>query len=198
MNHRGAYQKKQRNIENVQSRHQWLLTHFEDPSKLAKAHLSHLSNQQKFANLEVTDTPIVPIALNTLKSIANEVLERQALDGRGFSYLNSLRQKLKRKALGCPPTPGREQPQSRRDQSLQRMRETLRLTEVSSLERTQAYVDLFTQVLMLSQSAALDDATRRRLNHVLQDHRDLHASLLSPVFTGDLERPLRVIPGGKA
>jgi hypothetical protein len=197
MSHRGAYQKKQRNIENVRARYQWLVTNIEDPSKLAKSHLPYLFNQQQFARLKVTGTPILPIALNTLKSIADEVWAGQALDGKGFLYLNSLRQRLKTKAVRKSPTRQAVHPRSRRDLSLQTMREKLRLTEVSSLERTQAYVDLYSKVLMLSQSVALDDGIRRRLNHLLEDHRDLHSAWLSPHVSGDPEPRLRVIAGGK-
>jgi hypothetical protein len=196
MNPRGAYSKKSRNIENVQARHEWCLARLYGPSELSKDCIAALTNQRSFAALHVPGSGVQAIALNTLKAIADQILARHAPDGRGFLYLDGLRQALKEK------TTERIQGGSRRrrhDQSLDELRTRLRFTEVSNLERAQAYVDLFSKVLALSKAASLDDAMRLRLHNILEDHRNLYAPLLSPTLTQDRSvAPLRAIPGGKA
>jgi hypothetical protein len=179
MNPRGAYAKKSRNIENVQARYQWCLTHLRDPKTLSEDDITALSSQRSFAALAVPGSPVQPIALNTLKAIAHETLAQHSPDGEGFLYLDGLRQALKKKATKCIDKGSRRTLQ---DRSLEELRSRLRLTEVSNLERTQAYVDLFSKVLALSKAAYLDDAMRLRLHNLLEDHRNLHAGLLSPAL----------------
>jgi hypothetical protein len=195
MNPRGAYSKKSRNIENVEARYQWCLAHLRDPKGLSEGCLAALTSQRSFAALGMPGSHVRPIALNTLKTIADEILARHAPDGQGFSYLDGLRQALKAR------TTERTNGESRRrhhDQSFEELRSRLRLTEVSNLERAQAYVDLFSKVLALSKAAYLDDAMRLRLHNLLEDHRDLYAPLLSPTLTEGARAPLRAISGGKA
>jgi hypothetical protein len=196
MNPRGAYTKKSRNVENVQARHEWCLARLYDPNELSEGLIAALTNQRSFAALHVPGSGVHPIALNTLKAIADEILSRHAPDGKGFLYLDGLRQALKEKATQRTDAGG---PRRRHDQSIDELRKRLRFTEVSNLERAQAYVDLFSKVLALSKATYLDDAMRLRLHNLLEDHRDLYAPLLSPTLTQDHSvAPLRAIRGGKA
>jgi hypothetical protein len=196
MNPRGAYSKKSRNIENVQARHEWCLARLYDPNELSEGLIAALTNQRSFAALQVSGSGVHPMALNTLKAIADEILSRHAPDGKGFLYLDGLRQALKEKTTRRAGAGSRR---TRPDQSLDELRKRLRFTEVSNLERAQAYVDLFSKVLARSKAASLDDAMRLRLHNLLEDHRDLYAPLLSPTLTRDRSvAPLRAIPGGKA
>jgi hypothetical protein len=198
MSTRGAYRKKQQNIENILARHQWLVASLNDPTHVVEALARSLSNQRSFAALSRPGTPIQAIALNTLKSIANEVLARHAADGKGFLYLDALRQGLNKKTIKQPPVRSIAAQRRRREHSLDDMLKALRLTEILNLQRCQAYVDLFSKVAALSKTVSIDDTMRARLHNLLQDHRDLYAPLLSPTFVETVQIPLRVVPGGKA
>jgi hypothetical protein len=198
MSGRGAYRKKQQNIENVLARHAWFVANLNDLTRLAEAHMPSLSNQRSFAALSLPGTPIQAMSLNTLKSIANEVLARYAADGKGFLYLDALRQALKKKTIEPAPVRSVAAQRRRREHSFEDMRKAVRLTEVLNLQRSQAYVDLFSKVVALSKTVSLDDATRARLHNLLHDHRDLYAALLSPTFAETAQTSLRVVPGGKA
>ena len=194
MNPRGAYAKKSRNIENVEARHQWCLASLRDPNELSKSCIASLANQRSFAALRVPGTRVQPIALNTLKAIADEILTRHAPDGKGFSYLDGLRQALKQRTTERIDRGNRR---SHQDQSLDELRKRLRLTEVLNLQRTQAYVDLFAKLVALTQTAYLDDGVRLRLHNLLQDHKDLYGPLLSPNSAEPSTPLLRIISGGK-
>jgi hypothetical protein len=198
MNRRGAYAKKDRNIRNVEARHQLLLTGINAPNPLTEALIASLSDQRRFAALSLPGTAIQAIALNTLKSIANEILARHASESSGFLYLEGLRRRLKEKAGERPSVRTVESQRRRRDQALKGRDQALQLAQVSNLQRSHAYVDLFSKVVALMKAATLDDTTRLRLHNLLQDHKDLYASLLSPPPISISDRTLRVIPGGKA
>jgi len=197
MNRRGAYAKKDRNIANVESRHQLLLAGINAPDSSNEVLIASLSHQRSFSALSLPGTPIQAIALNTLKSIADEVLARHAPEGKGFLYLEGLRLRLKKKTSERSSVRTVESQQRRRDQSFDDRERALQLTELSNLQRSHAYVDLFSKVVSLMKAAALDDTTRLRLHNLLQDHKDLYASLLSPPPAAISDRTLRVIPGGK-
>jgi hypothetical protein len=198
MNRRGAYAKKDRNRANIDARHQLLLAAINTPDPVTAALGASLCDQRSFAALNLPGTPVQRIALNTLKSIANEVLARHAPQGNGFLYLDSLRRRLKEKTGDRPSVRTVESQKRRRDQSLEGRDQALRLAQVSNLERSHAYVDLFSKVTTLMTGAVMDDATRLRLHNLLQDHQDLYAPLLSPPPAPSSNRMLRVIPGGKA
>jgi hypothetical protein len=198
MNPRGAYAKKERNIRNVEARHQLLLTGINAPDRVTDALIESLSDQRSFARLSLRGTPVEAIALNTLKSIANEILTSYASEGTEFLYWEGLRQRLRGKTGSRPSVRTLESQRRRRDRGIEDRDHALRLAEVSNLRRSHAYVDLFSKVVALMNAAALDDATRLRLHNLLQDHKDLYAALLSPPPTPTSDRLLRVIPGGKA
>jgi hypothetical protein len=194
MNPRGAYFKKSRNIENVEARLEWCLAHLRDPKELSEGYIAALKNQRSFAALRVPGSRVQPIALNTLKAIADEILTRRAPDGKGFSYLDGLRQALKERTTQRTDGGSRRRHHA---QSFDELRKRLRLTEVLNLQRTQAYVDLFSKLVALTQAAHLDDGVRLRLHNLLQDHKDLYGPLLSPNSAGPTTPSLRIISGGK-
>lgn len=197
MNHRGAYQKKQQNIGNIRARYEWLVLALKDLGQVPTTLTQYLSSQRRFADMNVEGTPIRPIALNTLRSIADAVLSGEAPDGKGFCQLDVLRQALHKKTAQAIPVRSVESQQARRNALLEETRKALRLTELGNFQRSQSYVDLFSRMVSFLQSASLEDTTRLRLHNVLQDHRDLHASLLSPRVKDATNADLRVIPGGK-
>lgn len=197
MNRRGAYVKKDQNIANVVARRRWLLAGLDAPDQLTEVCIASLAHQRSFAALRVTGTPIQPMALNTLKSIANEVLAGDASEGEGFAQLESLRLRLKNATVERPAARTVEARHRRRDRSFDELTRALRLTELSNLQRSHAYVDLFSKVVALMKGAVLDDATRLRLHNLLQDHRQLYAPLLAPVPIPTADNALRVIPGSK-
>ncbi len=198
MNRRGAYAKKERNIRNVEARHRLLLSGINASDPLTEALIASLSDQRSFASLSLPGTPIQAIALNTLKSIANEILARHASEGDGFLYLEGLRRGLKEKSGERSSVRTVESQQRRRDQSLEDRDQALRLAEQSNLLRSHAYVDLFSKIVALMKTTPLDNATRLRLHNLLQDHKDLYAPLLLPPTAPSAGQALRVIPGGKA
>lgn len=197
MNPRGAYAKKRRNIRNVEARYQWCLQCLGDPSELSAACIASLANQRSFAALRVPGSSVQPIALNTLKAIADESLARHAPDGKGFLYLDGLRQALKQRMTGMTETIDRGSRRSHQDRSFAEVRKRLQLTEVMNLQRTQAYVDLFSKLVALTQAAYLDDGVRLRLHNLLQDHKDLYGHLLLPSSAALAAPSLRIISGGK-
>jgi hypothetical protein len=196
--HRGAYGKKLRNVENIRARHEWLVAALEDPKQVPATLVPYLSSQRRFTQMKVDGTAIRPISLNTLKSIADETLSSEAADGKGFSHLDRLREALQKRLGQRPPDRSIDSQRNRLEALLADNRKALRLTEVSNLQRSQSYVDLYSKMVNLLQSGSLDDVTRLRIHNVLQDHRDLHGSLFSPGSPDNSDAPLRVISGGKA
>jgi hypothetical protein len=192
MNPRGAYQKKSANVRNVEARLAWCLARLSDAVPLSEDGTRALESQRSFAALRVPDCGVHPIALNTLKTIADEVLAPRAPDNRGFLYLDGLRCALKKRVGKQPEEAKAGGPQR---QALQQLRKQLRLTEARNLERTRAYVDLFSKLVAFTKAVSVDDGLRLKLNNLLQDHKDLYAPLLCG--TGTTEPALRVISGGK-
>ncbi len=197
MNPRGAYSKKDRNITNVEARHQWCLAALKAPSQVPEDCIRALASQRSFAAMRLLRTNVRPIALNTLKAIADEILAQHATEGKGFLYLDALRVALKQKTAELPKVRGAESRRRHHDQSFNEMRKQLRLTEILNLQCTRAYVDLFSKLVALTKAASVDEVTRLRLHNLLQDHKDLHAPLLSPSLTETSRKPLHVISGGK-
>ena len=197
MNPRGAYSKKDQNILNVEARHQWCLAGLKDPGQLAEDSIRALASQRSFAALRLPGSNVRPIALNTLKAIAEEVLAPHSPEGTGFLYLDGLRVALKEKTAERRKTRGVESRRQRHDQAFEEMRRRLRLTEVLNLQRAHAYVDLFSKLVALTQAVSIDEAMRLRLRNLLQDHKELHGALLSPTQADTSQKPLHVIAGGK-
>jgi len=197
MNPRGAYSKKDRNIINVEARHQWCLAALKAPSQVPEDCIRALASQRSFAAMRLPRTSVQPIALNTLKAIADEILARRAPEGKGFLYLDALRVALKNKTAERPEVRAAESRRRRHDQSFDEMRKQLRLTEKLNLQRTHAYVDLFSKLVALTKAASVDEVMRLRLHNLLQDHKHLYTPLLSPSVEASSQRPLHVISGGK-
>jgi hypothetical protein len=197
MSGRGAYRKKQLNIDNVHARHQLLAESLKNPAQASAVLISTLTSQRSFADLSLRGTPIQAIALNTLKSIADEILEHQAPEGKGFRYLDTLRLALKMQAIQPPAVRSVEAQRRRRKHAFDELREALRLTEVVNLNRSHAYADLLSKLVGLLKATSLDDVTRLRLQNLVDSHKDQYGTLLSRAGETP-QKPLRVIPGGIA
>ncbi len=197
MNKRGAHQKKARNIDNVSARHDILITALKAPDQVSKVVAKSLVNQRTFAALEISGSNVAPIALNTLKSLANELYAEKSKSG--FEYLDSIRLNLK-ELLNNRPN-GRTSKDKVRQQAVKAADQAnkLHLVETQNIIRSKAYLDLYGKINTLVIEGDMEETTRLRLFRILDDHNTLFSSLFSPQGSavGSDEVVLTLIPGGK-
>lgn len=197
MNKRGAYQKKAKDIENIKARHRLLLAGIENPDSVSTTIIASLSGQRRFAALALPGTATEKISLNALKANADEALRQEAPDGLGFKYLDSLRLQLKGKTKARKTPRTQETKKRRTNETIALLKQKLQQVELLNLQRSKAYVDLFSKVMALAKQSSLDEVTRLRLYNLLKDHRDLFSHLLAPANADVPEGQLHVIDGGK-
>ena len=191
---RGAYKKKQLNIENVLARFELLTDSLAAPNNVEKSLYSALDSQRSFAALSIKGTPIKEISLNTLKSISNEVLgSGEAKDG--FLLLDQLRAELKR--VGTAKKASRTIPAKviRLNEELLILKNRLQQVDLLNLQRSKAYSDLFQKVLNVSTGKYSEEATKKILSHLVQHHRSIFSSLFNPTSAEDSSKVIYLVAG---
>lgn len=181
---RGAYQEKAKNIENVRARHKLLIDGIEQPAKLNKAVHATLVGQRAFAALSLPDSKIMSIALNTIKSLADELYTKPDKDGRtGFAHLDALRIRLMKKlAEAAAKRTIKVKTESVADK-IEKFETRISDTEAHSLKRQIAYFSLYAMLNGLIKNGELQPDAQERLYRALEDHHATFSDLFEPNFS---------------
>jgi hypothetical protein len=183
---RGAYQKKSLNTLNVKARHKFLLESIGKPSSVdAGIHVS-LAGQRAFAAMRVEKLGIVPIALNTIKSLSKELFTEPDEDGRvGFDYLNALRVRLHALLANREDSRKPEARIRRIESTADQLMDRLVRTEIHSIRQQKAYLSLYSALNGLVKSSDLPPEASIRLCRILENQRGAFAELFEPNAEGD-------------
>lgn len=175
---RGAYQKKAQNIQNVRARHEFLLAGIQAPGTVDKAARDALTGQRAFAALDLPRLKITPIALNTIKSLSDEIFTDQDNQGRkGFEYLNALRVRLHEAMAGVLAARTRVAKGERTENRIEQLAERLTALEAQSIKRQRAYLSLYAALNGLIKDKHLPVEAQHRLYRLLENHHAAFAEL---------------------
>lgn len=178
---RGAYQKKAQNIVNVRARHDLLIAGIKTPSRVDKAVHPTLAGQRAFAALNLPKLKITPIALNTLKSLADELFTDSDGNGNtGFAYLDALRVGLGQSLSKAAATRTVEAKAKRVENKADNLMARLSAAEAQSLKRQRAYFSLYATVNGLIKNGNLQADAQERLYRALENHHAAFANLFDP------------------
>lgn len=178
---RGAYQKKAQNILNVRARHDFLLNGIRAPASVDKAVHAALIGQRAFAVLDLPRLKITPIALNTIKSLSEELFTESDAEGRkGFEYLNALRVRLNDALAGVAVTRTRAAKAERIENKTEQLLERLTTAEAQSVKRQRAYLSLYAALNGLIKHGHLPPESQQRLYRLLENHHAAFADLFEP------------------
>jgi hypothetical protein len=178
---RGAYQKKAQNILNVRARHDLLIEGVKTPTRVDTAVCAALAGQRTFAALDLPKRRITPIALNTLKSLSDELFTDSDGDGRtGFAYLDALRVRLGQSLSEAAATRTIEAKAERAADKTGDLMARLAATEAQSVKRQKAYLSLYATVNGLIKNGDLQADAQERLYRALENHHAAFADLFEP------------------
>ncbi|MHB8949790.1 MAG: hypothetical protein ACYC4S_12090 [Rhodoferax sp.] len=178
---RGAYQKKAQNVVNVRARHDLLIAGIKAPLSVDKAVHASLVSQRAFAALDLPKLKITPIALNTLKSLANQVFtDPDGIGNTGFAYFDALRVRLGLALTKSAATRTFEAKAERTEDKTCKLMERLTATEAQSIKRQRAYLSLYSAVNGLIKNGGLQADAQERLYRVLENHHAAFADLFEP------------------
>jgi hypothetical protein len=178
---RGAYQKKVQNILNVRARHDLLVAGVKTPHSVDKAVHASLIGQRAFAALNLPKLKITPIALNTLKSLADELFtDPDGSGSTGFVYLDALRIRLGHSLSKAAATRTVEAKAERVADKTEHLMARLAAAEAHSVKRQKAYLSLYAAVNGLIKNGGLQAEAQERLYRVLENHHAAFANLFEP------------------
>ena len=178
---RGAFQKKAQNIVNVRTRHALLIAGIKIPSSVDKTVNVSLVGQRAFAALNLPKLKITPIALNTLKSLADELFTDPDENGRtGFEYIDALRVRLRQSLSKVAATRTVEAKAKREEDKNDSLMARLTAAEAQSVKRQKAYLSLYTTVNGLIKNGGLQADAQERLYRALENHHAAFANLFEP------------------
>lgn len=184
MNLREIRPGKEQNLQNVQARYTLLLNinSLDDaPTELLPA----LSGQRVFAALSLPSLDIRPLALNTLKRLADELYPCPDDKGqRGFEQLNALRLRLwsvlqQQRGKLSEKVAHRSVEKEKWIQVTRR----LQAAEMQNMQKSRAYFDLYTRLNSLIREGIMEETIRLRLYQLLEAHHTSFASLFAPEKT---------------
>lgn len=178
---RGAYQKKAQNILNVRARHDLLIAGIKTPHSVDKAVHASLVGQRAFAALNLPKLKITSIALNTLKSLADELFTNADENGSsGFAYLDALRVRLGQSISQAAATRTVEAKAARAENKDDNLMARLTAAEAQSAKRQRAYFSLYATINALVKNGGLQAEAQERLYRVLENHHAAFANLFEP------------------
>lgn len=178
---RGAYQKKAQNIQNVRARHEFLLAGIQAPASVDKTAREALTGQRAFAALDLPRLKITPIALNTIKSLSEELFTEPDDQGRkGFEYLNALRVRLHEAMAGVVAARTVVAKVKRTDNRTEQLAKRLTALEAQSIKRQRAYLSLYAALNGLIKDKHLPVEAQHRLYRLLENHHAAFAELFEP------------------
>lgn len=172
---------KEQNLQNVQARYT-LLLNINSLDDAPAALLPALSGQRVFSALSIPSLGIRPIALNTLKRLADELYPCADEEGqRGFEQLNTLRLRLwtvlqqQRGKLS-----EKVAHLSIEKEKWIQVTRRLQAAEMQNMQKSRAYFDLYTRLNSLIKEGIMEETTRLRLYQLLDAHHMSFASLFVP------------------
>lgn len=178
---RGAYQKKAQNILNVRARHEFLLAGIRTPASVDKIVHTSLIGQRAFAALDIPRLKITPIALNTIKSLSDEIFTQPDEAGRtGFKYLNALRVRLNKAMAGVAVARTQVAKTERVENKTEQLQARLTAEELQGLKRQRAYLSLYAALNGLIRDKNLPIEAQHRLYRILENHQAAFADLFEP------------------
>lgn len=178
---RGAYQKKAQNILNVRARHEFLLAGILAPTTVDKAARDALAGQRAFATLDLPRQKIAPIALNTIKSLADEIFTEPDEKGRkGFEYLNALRVRLNEAMAGVVVARTLVAKADRAENRIEQLSARVTAVEAHSIKRQRAYLSLYAALNGLIKDKNVPVEAQHRLYRLLENHHAAFADLFEP------------------
>lgn len=178
---RGAYQKKAQNIMNVRARHELLINGIKTPASVDMAMRAALVGQRAFAALDLPKRKITPIALNTLKSLSDELFTDPNGDGHtGFAHLDALRVRLVQLLSEAAATRTVEVKTERAADKSALLMARLAATEAQSVKRQKAYLSLYAAVNGLIKNGDLQADAQERLYRALENHHAAFSDLFDP------------------
>lgn len=178
---RGAYQKKAQNLQNVLARHEFLLAGIQAPASVDNAARDAMIGQRAFAALDLPRLKITPMALNTIKSLANEIFTQPDDDGRmGFEYLNALRVRLNKSLVGVAVARTTAAKTERAENQKEQLQARLTAAEMQSVKCLQAYLSLYKAVNGLIKDSHVPLEAQQRLYRILENHHTAFAHLFEP------------------
>jgi hypothetical protein len=181
MNKRGAYLKKALNIDSVRARHSLLIDAIKSPQYPIETLSKCVENQRAFAALSKKEIDISPISLNTLKKIANELFSDQRAEHEsGFAYLDSLRIELRSRIERTRLNRSNDVAVRRGTDRNEALLSKLHGTERQLINRTKAYLDIFSKINKLLTEPILDEKSRLRLANLLDAHQAIYWKLFAP------------------
>lgn len=202
MNKRGAYQKRARNVENIEARHALLIKKIISPDKVSRVLAESIICQRKFAALTIPGTNITSIALNTMKSLANQIFATQSEGYAGFEYFDNLRLQLKKildvRANGHSSR-SEEAKANRKEQKNIDYETKLKHVEMQNTLRAKAYLDLYGKINALIKEGDIEQTTKFRIFNILENHHSLYDNLFDPqgARAAGEEPAFTLITGGK-
>lgn len=178
---RGAYQKKAQNILNVRARHEFLLAGIRTPASVDKPARASLIGQRAFAALDLPRLKITPIALNTIKSLADEIFTEPDEEGRkGFEYLNALRVRLNEVMAEVVVARTIVAKIDRTENRIEQLAARVIAVEAQSIKRQRAYLSLYAALNGLIKDKNLPVEAQHRLYRLLENHHAAFADLFEP------------------
>lgn len=178
---RGAYQKKAQNIQNVRARHEFLLAGIGAPASVDKTVRDALIGQRAFAALDLPRLKITPIALNTIKSLSDEIFTQPDDKGRkGFEYLNALRVRLNESLAGAAQARTSAAKAERVENRIEHLKARLTAAELQDVKRQRAYLSLYTSLNGLIKDKNMPVEAQQRLYRILENHHAAFADLFEP------------------
>lgn len=178
---RGAYQKKAQNIANVRARHDLLIEGINSPKRMEKCVHAALVGQRAFAALDLPKQGITPIALNTIKSLSDEIFTSPDGDGQtGFAYLDGLRVRLRQSLSRAAVTRTVEAKAERVAEAMEQLEARRAAAEAQSVKRQKAYLSLYATINGLIKSGDLQPEAQERLYRALENHHAAFSELFAP------------------
>ena len=166
---------------NVRARHDILIEGNKTPASVDKAVHASLVGQRAFAALNLPKLKIPPIALNTLKSLSDELFTDPDGDGHtGFAYLNALRVRLGQSLPEAAATRTVEAKAERVADKTGHLMARLTAAEAQSVKRQKAYLSLYATVNGLIKNGDLQPDAQERLYRALENHHAAFADLFEP------------------
>lgn len=178
---RGAYQKKAQNILNVRARHELLLAGIRAPTTVEKVARDALAGQRAFAALDLPRLKISPIALNTIKSLADEIFtEPDEMGRKGFEYLNALRVRLNEAMAGVAVARTIVAKADRAENQSEQLLARVTAVEAHSIKRQRAFLSLYSALNGLIKDKNMPVEAQQRLYRILENHHAAFADLFEP------------------
>jgi hypothetical protein len=178
---RGAYQKKEQNVVNVRARHDLLINGIRAPTSVDKAVHVSLVGQRAFAALDLPKLNITPIALNTIKSLSDELFTATDGEGRkGFEYLNAMRVRLNDSIASVKATRTVEAKTERTANKTNQLTARLAAVELHGVKRQKAYLSLYSAINGLIKDGKLPQEAQMRIYRILDNHHAAFSDLFEP------------------